>query len=130
MLSRVDKAGADAHDEGCMAADPTQPLQQLLSGIRGTAATSCSFARPQKKKNGNSNPSFSVLVFSVAATSLLISAMAQSLTEPAASRPFQPGVRIDWEQKAVEIDARVVLREGPLELFACSPQTKEHESIL
>lgn len=31
---------------------------------------------------------------------------------------------------AVRVDARVVLREGPLELFACSPQTKEHESVV
>lgn len=45
-------------------------------------------------------------------------------------REFAPGVVIDWKQKAVEVDARVVLREGPLELFACSPQTKEHESVI
>ena len=45
-------------------------------------------------------------------------------------REFQPGVSIDWENLAVEVDARVVLREGQLELLACSPQTKEHESIL
>ena len=45
-------------------------------------------------------------------------------------REFAPGIRIDWKAKAIEIDARVVLREGPLELFACSPQTREHESIL
>lgn len=41
-----------------------------------------------------------------------------------------PGVRIDWVAGAVELDAKVVLRKGPLELFACSPQTREHESIL
>ena len=45
-------------------------------------------------------------------------------------RPFAEGVRIDWPKLTVEIDAEVVLREGPLELFACSPRTKEHESIL
>ena len=43
---------------------------------------------------------------------------------------FAPGVRIDWSQIQVELAARVVLREGPLELFACSPHTREHESIL
>ena len=43
---------------------------------------------------------------------------------------FAPGVRIDWPQLQVELAARVVLREGPLELFACSPHTREHESIL
>jgi len=48
--------------------------------------------------------------------------------EPA--RDFAPGVRIDWPNLTVELDAEVVMREGPLELFACSPNTKEHESIL
>ncbi len=45
-------------------------------------------------------------------------------------RPFAEGVRIDWPNLTVELDAEVVLREGALELFACSPRTKEHESIL
>lgn len=43
---------------------------------------------------------------------------------------FVPGLRIDWSDRRVEIDARVVLREGPLELFACIAQTREHESIV
>ena len=37
---------------------------------------------------------------------------------------------LDWDEPAVRVEATVVLREGPLELFACSPQTREHESIL
>ena len=41
-----------------------------------------------------------------------------------------PGLRIDWEHLIVQVDARVVLREGSLELFACLPRTKEHESIV
>ncbi len=45
-------------------------------------------------------------------------------------RDFAPGVRINWDKQAVEVESRVVLREGPLELLACSPQTREHESIL
>ena len=45
-------------------------------------------------------------------------------------KTFAPGVRIDWAQRVVEVDAVVVLREGPLELLACSPRTREHESIL
>ncbi len=44
-------------------------------------------------------------------------------------RAFAPGVRIDWSRRRVELDAQVVLRRGPLELLACSPQTREHESI-
>jgi hypothetical protein len=53
--------------------------------------------------------------------------------QPAAGQPtreFAEGVRIDWERRVVEVDASVVLREGMLELLACSPQTREHESIL
>lgn len=43
---------------------------------------------------------------------------------------FAPGVRINWRRPQVELAARIVLREGPLELFACSPHTREHESVL
>ncbi len=45
------------------------------------------------------------------------------------AREFAPGVRINWRQRVIEVDATVVLRTGPLELLACSPQTREHESI-
>jgi hypothetical protein len=45
-------------------------------------------------------------------------------------REFAPGVRIDWHTRTVEVDARVVLRTGPLELLACTRGTREHESIL
>lgn len=45
---------------------------------------------------------------------------------------YAPGVRIDFRVPKVEIACEVVLREGPLELFAYSkaPVPKEHESIL
>ncbi len=43
---------------------------------------------------------------------------------------YAPHVRIDWSRGQVEVDGRIVLREGSLELFACSPQTREHESIV
>ncbi len=33
-------------------------------------------------------------------------------------------------RKEVIVDGRVVLTRGPLEMFACPPQTKEHESIV
>lgn len=49
---------------------------------------------------------------------------------PASPQKFSPGVRINWAQRVVEVDGVVVLREGPLELLACSPNTREHESIL
>ncbi len=50
--------------------------------------------------------------------------------KPRNIKPFAPGVRIDWGERRVEVDARVVLRKGPLELLACTAGTKEHESIL
>lgn len=50
-------------------------------------------------------------------------------TEPQ-PREFAPGVRIYWKARAVEVDAKIALRSGPLELFACSPQTREYESLL
>lgn len=43
---------------------------------------------------------------------------------------FAPGVRIDWKNRRIEVDAKIVFRQGPLELLACSPKTREHESIL
>ncbi len=43
---------------------------------------------------------------------------------------FQPGVWINWPDRQVQIDATVVMRDGALELFACSPNTREYESIL
>lgn len=62
----------------------------------------------------------------------------QPFTRPAtglaASQPhvarFQPGVRIDWTQRQVEADVTVVLREGPIELFACCPKQREYESVV
>lgn len=45
-------------------------------------------------------------------------------------REFSPGIRLNWQRHQVELDATVVLRKGPLELVACSPRTREHESIL
>ncbi len=45
-------------------------------------------------------------------------------------KSFAPGVKIDWPSLTVEVAGEVVLREGALELFSCSPRTREHESIL
>ena len=44
--------------------------------------------------------------------------------------PYAPGIRINWTRSIVELDARVVMRQGPLELFACAPHTREHEAIV
>lgn len=39
-------------------------------------------------------------------------------------------VWIDLKKKLVVIDGEVCLRRGPLEMLACPPHTKEHESII
>jgi hypothetical protein len=41
-----------------------------------------------------------------------------------------PGVKINAQQWCVDVDARVCLVEGMLELIACTKNTKEHESIV
>ena len=43
---------------------------------------------------------------------------------------YSNGIWIDWENRAIELEARICLRSGLLELLACSPNTREHESIL
>jgi hypothetical protein len=57
-----------------------------------------------------------------------------SASQPAGPQvvDFVPGVRIDYRVPQVEVEAWVILRKGPLELFAYSkaPVPKEHESIL
>ena len=82
-------------------------------------------------------------VWSAVALTLLWPAAPNPAAEPT-SRPvsaYLPGnragrrirsgcVRIDWQRPQVELDGEVVLREGPLELLACSPGTREHESIV
>ena len=41
-----------------------------------------------------------------------------------------PGVKINLEEWCVDVDSRVCLKEGLLELIACTKDTKEHESII
>lgn len=48
--------------------------------------------------------------------------------KPAATLPA--GIIIDRNNQLIQLDAKVVLREGWLELLVCTPGTKEHESIL
>lgn len=51
--------------------------------------------------------------------------------EVAAQAAELPHLRINREQRYIDLDATVVLREGDwLELLACSPGSREHESIL
>ncbi|MFK7909495.1 MAG: YdjY domain-containing protein [Akkermansiaceae bacterium] len=40
-----------------------------------------------------------------------------------------PGIKINTKERFVDVDAKVCLREGALELVVCTKGTKEHESI-
>lgn len=41
-----------------------------------------------------------------------------------------PGMKINLEEKCLDVEAEVCLIQGYLELIACTAQTKEHESII
>lgn len=66
----------------------------------------------------------------VICTGVALGLIATSTAVAQPVKPFVDGIKLDWKNRAVIIDATVVLREGPLELVACAPQTREHESIL
>jgi hypothetical protein len=54
------------------------------------------------------------------------------LPEPKGAKRLSPeyDIWIDPKQQAVLIDGQISLREGMLEMFACTRNTKEHESIV
>jgi hypothetical protein len=41
-----------------------------------------------------------------------------------------PGVKINLDERCVDVDSTICLSEGALELIACTKDSKEHESIL
>lgn len=41
-----------------------------------------------------------------------------------------PGIKVNLEEKAIDVTAAVCLDEGSLEFVACTKNTKEHESII
>jgi hypothetical protein len=55
-----------------------------------------------------------------------------SLPEPVGARRLSPKypIWIDPKEKAVIVDGQICLREGMLEMFACTRNTKEHEAIV
>jgi hypothetical protein len=56
----------------------------------------------------------------------------QKLPEPKGAQRLSPDhdVWIDPKEKAILIDGQISLRDGMLEMFACTRNTKEHESIV
>ena len=66
-----------------------------------------------------------------AAKSLLTGNAQRFADPPKAKRLAEHAeVWVDRPRKMVIMDGKVCLREGPLEMFACTRNTKEHESIL
>lgn len=59
-----------------------------------------------------------------------LSGGSQSDNSAQANTPTFPGLRINLEEWCVDVDARICLEEGMLELIACTQGTKEHESIV
>ncbi|HEX3601931.1 MAG TPA: YdjY domain-containing protein, partial [Lacipirellulaceae bacterium] len=55
-----------------------------------------------------------------------------SLPEPAGAQRLSPRypIWLDTKEKAVLVDGQICLREGMLEMFSCTRNTKEHESIV
>ena len=55
-----------------------------------------------------------------------------ALPEPAGARRLSPKypIWVDPKEKAVLVDGQICLREGMLEMFACTRNTKEHEAII
>jgi len=54
-----------------------------------------------------------------------------TMPSPDALRKLQlPGIKLNLEERSVDVDAEVCLHDGLLELIACTPDSKEHESIV
>ena len=50
--------------------------------------------------------------------------------KPAAEKVELPGITIDVKNKRVDVEAKIALDDGLLELIACTTDTKEHESLV
>lgn len=65
-------------------------------------------------------------------TSVSMAAEIEKLELPDGAKQLDPeqSLWIDTKQSQVILNAKVVLREGVLEMFACTEGTKEHESVI
>ncbi|NCF94260.1 MAG: hypothetical protein GWQ05_25370 [Verrucomicrobiaceae bacterium] len=71
----------------------------------------------------------SVVTFVLACLLVLAIAYAQE-TEQAIERLKLPGIKINLDERCVDVESTVCLDEGTLEWVACTKHTKEHESIV
>lgn len=86
------------------------------------------------------NPSLTLKAMLIPAMVLLVAAVVHAdspapapgapVAPPAGSAPILPGVKVDLQEKLIDLDAEVCLEAGMLELVGTPPQGKQHESIL
>ena len=60
----------------------------------------------------------------------LVGCETTSKAPPSVMREAFPGIRVDAASRIVELDAKTCLKEGWLEQVACSPRSREHESLM
>ncbi|NQT18883.1 MAG: hypothetical protein HQ592_04200 [Planctomycetes bacterium] len=61
---------------------------------------------------------------------LALQAVAFAAEENQGEEKTKPPIRLDKENKTIEIDGRICIKDGPLELFACTEGGKEHEAVV
>jgi biopolymer transport protein ExbD len=70
-----------------------------------------------------------LLIFAIAAAIFMLFIAGASAAEVPVIKTL-PGIVVDTKAKEVRLESEVCLQRGGLELLACSPGTREHESIL
>jgi len=61
---------------------------------------------------------------------LILSGASFAAEDNAGEKKEKQHIRLDKDKKTIEIDGRICLDEGPLELFACAEGGKEYESLV
>jgi len=69
-------------------------------------------------------------IISVVCLLLTVGRACHAAEEKQEQQTEQQPIRIDKEKKIIELDGRICLEEGPLELFACAEGGKEYESVV
>lgn len=91
-------------------------ITSLCFSLAILASLGCAHAQP--REDGDASPDTSGLGTA-------------SQTEAQGEVEALPHLRIDRQANVLDLEAKVVLREGEwIELIACSPGTQEHESLV
>ncbi len=99
-------------------------FSKLFQSVR-LAATLFVFLLPLHAANGESATAPNPAPGAVDSSSQVSPELAQAL-----EKLNLPGVKIDLAERCVDVDSEVCLRDGMLELIACTKDSKEHESIV